>query len=124
METEAFPFPPPHKTLPRLFQHKHPHTPGEGIPDKCPHKVRLHFSGCLSLLSMACLPSDIILLCAEAGPGDMCGEGSLQDEAPLTQHIPFVCFMAAGNARWSKVQGEVAGKSVSPPLLRRPRFNG
>ena len=71
MEPETFPCAPSHKTPPHLFQHKDAQTQGEEIPTKCPHNFHLHFPGCLQLLSVACLGSDVALLHAEAGPGDV-----------------------------------------------------
>lgn len=78
---------------------------------------------CPWLLSTGCLGSDIVLLHLAAGP--VCGEGSPEDSPAW--HVPFVCFMAAGIARGSKVQREVAGKcphlSQDAPglMVKQPR---
>lgn len=82
-----------------------------------------HFPACLWLLSTGCLGSDI----APSGSrACVCVGKGLQR---IPGHIPFVCFMAAGIARGSKVQGEVAGKcprlfqDVPGLMVKQPRVS-
>lgn len=121
METETFPRTHlPTTPLPTSWGTRHPKPRERGFLPSIP--TMRHFPACLWLLSTGCPGSDIALLHAAAGPA--CVGKGLQR---IPRHVPFVCFMAAGIAGGSKVQGEVAGKcprlfqDASGLMVKQPR---